>query len=254
MRSSPFAWADGLIAPAPAPKRVAFLTAAPFAHRGLHGASVPENSRAAFRAAIAAGHGIECDVQTSRDGEAFVFHDAELDRLTRESGPVGERTAAALAGIALMDTAEGLPRLSEVLALVAGRAAVLIELKVPSARVIPLCLSVRRALEGYRGPAAVMSFNPDVAHWFASHAPRIVRGLVVTEEGRRGVRGRLQRHIALWRAKPDFLAYDVRDLPSRFAAAARVRGVPVLTWTVRDGQSQAAAAAHADQIIYETSA
>lgn len=253
MRSSPFARLDGLLAPAPVSRRVAFLTAAPFAHRGLHGAAAPENSRAAFRAAIAAGHGIECDVQASRDGEAFVFHDAELDRLTRDSGPVGERSAAVLAGIALTDTTEGLPRLSEVLALVAGRAAMLIELKAPSARVIPLCLSVRRALEGYRGPAAVMSFNPDVARWFARHAPRIVRGLVVTEQDRRGARGRLQRHLALWRAKPDFLAYDVRDLPSRFATAARARGVPVLTWTVRDAAGRAAAAAHADQIIYETS-
>ncbi len=254
MRSSPFARLDGLLAPAPAPKRVAFLTGAPFAHRGLHGSAVPENSRAAFAAAIAAGHGIECDVQTSRDGEAFVFHDAELGRLTRESGPLAGRTAAVLAGIALADTPERLPRLSEVLALVAGRAAILIELKSPDRRVIPLCLAVRRALEGYRGPAAVMSFNPDVGRWFAQHAPRIVRGLVVTEEDRRGLRGRLERHLALWRAKPDFLAYDVRDLPSRFAAAARGRGLPVLTWTVRDEAGRSAAADQADNMIYEATA
>ena len=30
----------------------------------------------------------------------------------------------------------------------------------------------------------------------------------------------------LWRARPDFLAYDIRDLPSRFAAAQRRRGLP----------------------------
>jgi len=252
MRSSPFARLDGLIAPAAAPARVAFITGRPFAHRGLHGGTVPENSRAAFAAAIAAGHGIECDVQTSRDGEAFVFHDAELDRLTLERGPITERPAAALARIKLACGTEMLPRLSEMLGLVGGKAPILIELKAPDHRVIAICLAVRRALEGYRGPAAVMSFNPDVGRWFGQHAPRIVRGLVVTEEGRRGLRKRAARHLALWRARPDFLAYDVRDLPSPFAAAARARGLPVLTWTVRNAADERNATAHADQIIYET--
>ena len=70
--------------------------------------------------------------------------------------------------------------------------------------------------------------------------------------GKKGVKGRIERHLALWRAKPDFLAYDIRDLPSRFAAAQRRRGLPILTWTVRSEADRARAAAHADQIIYET--
>jgi glycerophosphoryl diester phosphodiesterase len=254
MRSSPFARVDGLLAPAPAAKRVAFLSGQPFAHRGLHGRGVPENSRAAFAAAIRAGHGIECDVQVSRDGEAFVFHDDHLDRLTGEHGPIGERTTAALTAITLSGCDERLPRLDEVLALVAGRVPILIEVKAPGRSVARLCLSVRRALEGYRGPAAVMSFNPLVGRWFAAHAARTVRGLVLTEEGRRGARGRIARHLALWRARPDFLAYDVRDLPSRFPAAARARGLPVLTWTVRDPAAERTALIHADQIIYERAA
>jgi glycerophosphoryl diester phosphodiesterase len=215
---------------------------------------VPENSRAAFAAAIRAGHGIECDVQVSRDGEAFVFHDDRLDRLTGERGAIGERTSAALATITLSGCDERLPRLDEVLALVAGRVPILIELKAPGHKVAGLCLAVRRSLEGYRGPAAVMSFNPLVGHWFAAHAERIVRGLVVTEEGRRTVRGRLGRHLALWRSRPDFLAYDVRNLPSRFATAVRARGVLLLTWTVRGAEAERAARTHADQIIYEQAA
>jgi len=254
MRSSPFAWADRLLAPAPAAKRVAFLSGQPYAHRGLHGPGVPENSRAAFAAAVRAGHGIECDVQVSRDGEAFVFHDDRLDRLTAERGPVVERTAAALSTIGLSGCDERLPRLEEVLALVAGRVPILIELKAPGRSVARLCMAVRRTLEGYRGPVAVMSFNPLVCHWFGTHAPRTVRGLVVTEEGRRNPRGRVERHLALWRARPDFLAYDVRDLPSRFAAASRMRGLPLLTWTVRDPVAAQAAKTYADQPIYEQAA
>jgi len=251
MRLSPFARLDAHFAPAPEHRRVAFLTAQPFAHRGLHGAGRIENSRAAFAAAIAAGHGIELDVQASRDGEAFVFHDEALDRLTGESGPLANRSGAALAAIALRGSDETMPRLDEILALVAGRAPILIEVKTRGANGGTLCLAVRRTLEGYRGQAAVMSFDPEVGRWFAEHAPRVVRGLVVTEEGQHGIGGYLRRHAALWRARPDFLAYDVRDLPSRFAATARTRGMPLLTWTVRDAVSEATGMTHADEIIYE---
>jgi glycerophosphoryl diester phosphodiesterase len=251
MRLSLFGRVDDWLAPAPAPRRVETLKALPFAHRGLHGPDRPENSRAAFRAALDAGHGIELDVRLSRDGHAMVFHDAELSRLTGEHGALAERSAAELAGIALKGGAgETIPSLPDVLALIAGRAPLLIELKAPDARVALLCLSVFRALDGYRGPVGVMSFNPEVGRWFARHGPRVTRGLVVTEAGRRR-RGAWKRRLALYRARPDFLAYDVRDLPSRFAADARRRGLPVFTWTCRSAEDEARAKANADQVIHE---
>jgi glycerophosphoryl diester phosphodiesterase len=251
MRLSPFGPIDGALAPPPDPKRVAGLTAFPYAHRGLHGDGRIENSRAAFEAAMAAGHGIELDVQASRDGEAFVFHDATLERLTGATGEIARRTAVELGAISFRGASETLPTLLEILRLVAGRVPLLIEAKAPERHATRVCLAVFRTLEGYRGPLGVMSFNPEVAHWFARHAPRVARGLVVSESGKRRFRGRLERRLALWRAKPDFLAYDIRDLPSRFAAAQRARGLPVLTWTVRSDSDRARAAAHADQIIYE---
>lgn len=251
---SPFAPLEGLIAPAPAPARVAFLKAQPYAHRGLHGAGIVENSRAAFRAAIALGHGIELDVQAARDGEAMVFHDATLERLTGASGTVTQHSVPELGQIRLSGTTEGIPELAEIMTLIGGRVPVLIEVKAEGRHVAPLCLSVRRALEGYAGPAAIMSFNPLVCAWFRAHAPRIVRGLVVSEEGKRNLKGRLERWTSMASAKPDFLAYDVRDLPSKFAGAARARGIPVLTWTVRDSTGERVAFAHADEAIYEKSA
>ncbi len=246
-----FAPLENLIAPPPSQARVAFLKAQPFAHRGLHGGAVIENSRAAFRAAIALGHGIETDVQAARDGEAMVFHDATLERLTAAHGRVDALTPAEIVRIALNGTSETIATLPEIMTLIGGRVPVLIEIKVKSTRVAPLCLSVRRALEGYRGNAAVMSFNPMVGAWFAEHAPRIVRGLVISEEGKRGAKGIVERWSAMARAKPDFLAYDVRNLPSKFAGAARARGLPVLTWTVRDADAERRAFAHADEAIYE---
>jgi len=251
MRSSPFALPDRLLAPQPAERRVAFLRGRRFAHRGLHGGGRVENSRAAFLAAIEAGDGIECDVQPSLDGSVFVFHDAALDRLTDERGAIASLPAASVGRVLLKGTGETIPRLEDVLSLIGDRVPLLIEVKASGLHVGRFCLSVRRALEGYRGPVAVMSFNPQVGRWFADHAPRITRGLVISEADSHGFRGRIERHLALWRARPDFLAYDVRDLPSRFAAAQRDRGLPVLTWTVRGSETEAVAAEHADAPIYE---
>ena len=74
-----------------------WLIARPVAHRGLHDAAagIIENTPSAFAAAIAADYAIECDIQISADGEAMVFHDQTLERLTEGSGrldamPAGE--------------------------------------------------------------------------------------------------------------------------------------------------------------------
>lgn len=227
----------------------------PYAHRGLHGPDAVENSRAAFEAAIAAGHGVETDVQVSKDGVAMVFHDYELDRLTRKFGPVIERKASKLEKILFKDSDETVPRLTEMLALVDSRAPILIELKAKSRKVKKLCRSVADALAGYEGEAAIMSFNPEVGRWFARHAPKIVRGLVITEHDEVSLaarlKGAMQRSLSVFRAEPHFLAYDIRDLPSPFAESLRAKNVPVLTWTVRTEGERACADEGADQIIYE---
>lgn len=254
MRLSPFAPIDGWLAPPPAPERAGWLRDWRYAHRGLHGPGVVENSPAAFALALQARVGIECDIQRSADGRAMVFHDWELDRLTGETGSVAGRTAAQLSTIRLSGSndTDTVPTLDALLEQLAGRVPLLIEIKSKrDKRIGPVCLAVRRALEGYQGLHAVMSFDPRVARWFAVHSPQTVRGLVVTEEGKRGLKGRWERRSALWHARPDFLAYDVRDLPSPFAEAQRQRGMPVLTWTVRSAALAQVAAVHADAPIAE---
>ena len=79
-----------------------------FAHRGLHGPGIPENSMAAFRAAIEAGAGIECDVRLSGDGEVIVFHDHDLRRLCASALAVEATPAAILAAQRLAGTGEQL--------------------------------------------------------------------------------------------------------------------------------------------------
>ena len=227
------------------------LIARPFAHRGLHGDGRIENSRAAFEAALAAGSGIELDVQASADGEAMVFHDYELGRLTDGFGALRTLGSTELQRVRLKGSDETIPTLLEILALIGGRAPLLIELKSPGRRVAQLCRAVQNALYAYQGPVAAMSFNPEIGQHFAREAPLVLRGLVVTEERKKGLRGMIERPLALWRSRADFLAYDIRDLPSPFAGAQRAKGMKVLTWTVRSAADRARAADHADQIIYE---
>jgi len=238
---------DRWLAPAPPPDRVAWLHGACFAHRGLHGPGIAENSLSAATAAVANGLGIECDVQRSSDGQAIVFHDWELDQLTAEHGPVGDRSAAQLGTIALSGTSDTIPTLRHLLEVVAGRVPLLIEIKSRRDRRFgALCLAVRRVLEGYRGPYAIMSFDPRVVRWYSENSPQTVRGLVVSEENAKALVGRVKRHFSLWLARPDFLSYDIRDLPGRFPAAQRRRGLPLVTWTIRTPELLARAQRHAD--------
>jgi glycerophosphoryl diester phosphodiesterase len=244
MRWLPFARAE-------APRRPDWLTARPFAHRGLHGAGRVENSRAAFGAALAAGHGIELDVQASADGAAFVFHDSELDRLCNARGRLADLGSEEAATVAFRAGGESLPRLDEIFALIGGRTPVLVEIKAQRRGWRQLCTSVRCTLQEHPGPAAIMSFDPKIVRWFARHAPGTIRGLVVSEEKKRNLRGWFERHLAVRLGQPDFLAYDIRSLPSRFAARARQDGLALLSWTVRSRADADKAALHADQIIHE---
>ncbi|MCJ2184212.1 glycerophosphodiester phosphodiesterase [Novosphingobium sp. 1949] len=254
----PFGLLDRWLSPAPDWNRVNWIAETDFAHRGLHGIGVPENSRAAFERAREQGYGIELDVQRSSDGHCVVFHDDTLDRLAEPgalSGPVNRLTSAQLAQVRLLGSAgsgETIPTLRQVLAQIAGKVPVLIEVKSrDDNHVAGRCLAVRRVLEGYTGAHAVMSFDPRVARWFSRHSPHTVRGLIVSEGERRALPGRIGRRLALWHAKPDFLAYDINDLPSRFAAAQRARGLPLATWTVRSAEQAERAARFADADIFE---
>jgi glycerophosphoryl diester phosphodiesterase len=238
----------------------AFLGPA-IAHRGLHdrAAGRIENSRAAVAAAVAAGYGIEIDVQLSADREAMVFHDDTLDRLTGETGPVRARPAAELGRIALTGGGETIPTLGEVLAIVAGRAALLIEVKDQGRRmdatgVGPLEARVAALLAGYAGPVAVMSFNPASVAALRDAAPAIARGLTACgPDGWEGAAGadRLAA-MADWDAVgASFCSYRWRDLPTPQTAARRAAGFPVLSWTLRSAADDAAARRHCDNVTFE---
>lgn len=235
----------------------------PLAHRALHDVSDgrPENSRAAIRAAIDGGYGIEIDVQLSGDGAAMVFHDYHLERLTEKQGAVQLFTSAELKATGLIGGTEGIPDLPEVLALVAGQVPLLIELKdqdgAMGASVGPLERATADALVGYGGDVAVMSFNPHSVAAMQMLAPDVPRGL--TTSAFRPEDWPLSDAVcAELRAIPDyhrvgasFISHEVADLDRARVTDLKAAGAVICCWTVRSAEQEAQARQVADNITFE---
>lgn len=241
----------------------AFLTI-PLAHRGLHDRSrgVIENSMGAVQAAISAGYGIEIDVQLASDNAAMVFHDDRLDRLTGESGPIRGWASRDLGKLRLTGSEEAVPTLPEVLAEVAGRVPLLIELKDQSGGTgsapDDLERAVAVALEGYTGPVAVMSFNPHMVANLAKRAPQVVRGLTTDGFGEKEWpdlspdTDRPLREIEDFdTVGASFISHDCHDLNAPRVLELKARGVPVLCWTVKSPEDEVMARKVADNITFE---
>ncbi|MCA0903632.1 glycerophosphodiester phosphodiesterase family protein [Qipengyuania aquimaris] len=247
-----FAPLDRLIVPAPDPARVGWLRDWTYAHRGLHGPGRIENGPSAFRAAVEAGLGLECDIQRSADDWPMVFHDWDFARLVGRPEKTEALTREEWRELAYLESEDRPMDLPELLAMVAGRVPLLIEIKSRRGYDVELtCRRVADALEGYAGLHAVMSFDPRVSRWFARHNPQTVHGLVMREDDHGYTQSAASRHLALWAARPEFIAYHVAALPNPMVAELKARGMPVLTWTVNSPESRAVGENHADALIAE---
>ncbi|NBD30929.1 MAG: phosphodiesterase [Alphaproteobacteria bacterium] len=237
--------------------------ARPFAHRALHGPGRPENSRSAIDAAIAAGYGIEIDLQLSGDGQAMVFHDYALDRLTDARGPVRGQSAQQLSAIPLSGSEEGIPTLSQVLDQVAGAVPVLIEIKDQDGAlgpdIGPLEEATAACLADYPGPVAVMSFNPHAVARMGQLLPDLPRGLTTCRFDKADWPTVPQARLDALRPMTDlatlgadFISHQWDDLASPVVRAAKERGLHVFCWTIRSDAQQAEAMANgADQVTFE---
>ncbi|MEP0961467.1 MAG: glycerophosphodiester phosphodiesterase family protein [Roseobacter sp.] len=235
----------------------------PLAHRALHDVSEgrPENSRSAVRAAIKAGYGIEIDIQRSADDCAMVFHDYTLERLAKAEGVIRDRTAADLAKIELRGSQEGIPTLPDVLALVQGQVPILIEIKDQDGSmgpsIGPLEKSVAEAISTYKGPVAVMSFNPHSVAEMARRAPSVARGIVTSayevsdESLPEDVRVRLREIPDYERTESCFISHDRADLPRARVLALKKQGARILCWTIKSPKEEAAAREIAENITFE---
>jgi len=235
----------------------------PFAHRALHDVTDgrPENSRAAIRAAIAAGYGIEIDVQLSADGHAMVFHDYGLERLTGTEGDVRECTAEDLAKVVLLGGTEGIPDLAEVLTLINGRVPLLVEIKDQDGdmgtAIGPLEHATAQALASYDGPVAVMSFNPHSVAEMARICPDIPRGIVTSAYRSEdwplspATCNRLRDIPDYDRVGACFISHEVDDLARPRVAELKAQGAMIACWTVTKAEQEREARKIADNITFE---
>ena len=237
-----------------------WLVARPIAHRGLHarGKGIIENTAGAFEAAIKGNYAIECDVQLTADGEAIVFHDDDLDRLTEAKGLVKDLTTQALQKVKLKGTSDRMQTLAEFLEQVDGRTSLVIELKSLWDDNDALAKRALKVLESYDGPYCLMSFDPDVIACLRELSPQTVRGIVAdrttdpyynTLPLAKRYSMRTFAHLA--ETQPHFVSYYWRELPFEPITEIRKLGHPVITWTLRSKDEASQALRYCDQITFE---
>lgn len=236
----------------------------PITHRALHDrkAGRVENSIKSIQAALDAGYGIEIDVQLSRDGQAMVFHDALLDRLTDETGPVRDRSREELEAIPLSDDGGMIPSLETVLDLVDGRVPLLIEIKDQDGEMGPNVGTLEQAtcaaLKDYVGDVALMSFNPHTVAKCAAYAPHLPRGITTSSyqavfwpEVPEATRDVLRDIPDYDRTGACFISHEATDLDRPRVAELKAEGAKIFTWTIRSAKQEADARRIVDNVTFE---
>ena len=212
-----------------------------YAHRGLRGDGVPENSMAGFRLALENGYGIEFDVHLMADGELAVIHDPSLKRTAGEDVYIEDLTKADLDRFHLEETDEKIPLFSEVLTLYSGKAPLIIELKSERNNYAELSAAVCAALEGYEGPYCLESFDPRVVNWLKKNRPDMIRGQL-TENFLQNpkctlpwiLKFLLTTQLMNFLTVPDFIAYKSADRKRLGNFVCRkIWGATGVTWTVK---------------------
>ena len=212
-----------------------------YAHRGLHGNGVPENSMAAFRLALENGYGIELDIHLMADGNLAVIHDSSLKRTAGEDVNIEDITTADLQKFTLEETGETIPTFREVLDLCAGKAPLIVELKSEGDNHAELTETACKILDGYEGLFCLESFDPRCIRWLKKNRPDIVRGQLAHNSihDSQGNVSFLLRFLMtnllsnFWNT-PDFIAYQFCDRNRMSVRIARklwrIQGV---SWTLQ---------------------
>ena len=211
-----------------------------YAHRGLHDVSRPENSMAAFRAAVEQGFGIEFDLHLLKDGNLAVMHDSSLLRTTGQEGTMEALSTEDLRNYHLGGTEETIPQFRQVLELYRGRAPLIIELKSVGDNYAELTRTAVAMLETYEGPYCLESFDPRCIRWLREHHPELIRGQLAENFLRRNGSFSLPLRFVMtgllsncWN-QPDFIAYRYADRRNLSVwIARRLWGIQGVSWTIK---------------------
>lgn len=220
-----------------------------YAHRGLHGEGIPENSLAAFRAAKEGGYGIELDVHLMKDGNLAVIHDASLKRTAGADVTIEELTVEDLENYRLEGTDEKIPLFSQVLELYAGAAPLIVELKSAGKNVDALCRVTCDMLAEYDGAYCLESFDPRCISWLRKNRPHLIRGQL-SENFFKSKTSKLPWFLKLLMkynffnltGRPDFVAYKFVDRKNiSIFICQKIWKLQVVAWTIRTPEDQQAA-------------
>lgn len=211
-----------------------------YAHRGLHNEDRPENSLAAFQAAVDAGFGMELDIHLLKDGQLAVIHDSSLQRTTGAEGRVEDLTAEQLCEYHLGGTEQTIPDFRQVLELVDGKVPLIVELKSVSNNYKALCETACNMLESYNGPYCIESFDPRCVYWLRKHRPHIIRGQLVERFTKSTVKVPwilkfcLTHQLFNFLLLPDFVAhaFGCRKTLSNWLVR-KLWGIQGVSWTLR---------------------
>lgn len=211
-----------------------------YAHRGLHGNGVPENSMAAFRLALENGYGIELDVHLLADGNLAVIHDASLLRTAGVDVKIEDLTTRELTNYPLEGTMETIPTFQQVLELFVGKAPMIVELKPENGNHDALTAAACKMLEAYKGLYCMESFDPRCIRWLKKNRPDIVRGQLAHNSLHKPgkvpyiLRFLMTNLLSNFWNTPDFIAYrycDRNRLSVRIARKLwKIQGV---AWTLQ---------------------
>ena len=229
-----------------------------YAHRGLHGDGLPENSMGAFRAALEAGYGIELDIHLMKDGNLAVIHDCSLKRTAGADVKITDLTVEDLENYRLQGTDEKIPLFSQVLELYAGKAPLIIELK-EDGNSKELVDAAVKAMEGYEGPYCMESFHPACVMALKKYHPQIIRGQLTMdyfkEENSKlhpALKWAMTNQAANFLTCPDFVAYRFSDRLTRSNGLVRkFWGLQGVTWTLKTQEEFDAAVAEGWLPIFE---
>lgn len=234
----------------------------PIAHRGFFNyTDAPENTLAAFSRGIENNYAIEMDAQVISDGTVVIFHDNELSRLTGKDGYVRNLKKEDLPNYTIGSSTQTIPTLAQVLKLVNGRTPILLEIKNGSFKPQEDCAKIYDVIKDYKGEIAIQSFNPYALEWFANNAPKYVRGLLSSMWKKKNrdvepdfpssalVRFATRRLLLFKKAKPDFINYEIRDLPNRFVR--KHKNIPLLAWVAYNQAEYTDGMTKADNIIFQ---
>lgn len=228
-----------------------------YAHRGLHGNGVPENSLSAFRLAKEKGYGVELDVQMTLDGELVVFHDGSLKRVCGVDGFLRDYTLAELKEYRLAGTEERIPTFEEVLNVLDG-VDIICEIKGDNGnKNYELCRKTYDALMAHNSPFCIESFSPFLVRWFKKNHPEIIRGqlscdFMESPDMKWYMRFSMTHLLVNVLSKPDFVAYKHEDINKLgFKLCKGIYHPFLVAWTAKGDEEQMEAWGSFDSVIFE---